>query len=808
MGIDIRIAASRATITCRGRAISDGGEVTIAILAALALLGGLAFYGALRMSLPVLEGGLALPGLTAPVRIERDDLGVPTISAANQRDRARALGVLHAQDRFFQMDLLRRTAAGELAELFGTPAVAMDRGKRLHRFRARAHDALANLPADDRVVLDAYVDGVNHGLSSLGSRPFEYWLLRTDPVPWRPEDSLLVIYAMYLNLQDDIAARDNTIERLRRLVGEQALAFFIPARTAWDASLDDAADTVAAAPIPAVTWPTGNLAAGDGEGVDDKSFAVGSNNFAVGGALTATGAGIVAGDMHLELRVPNIWYRASWWLNDQDRHRVTGVTLPGVPVMVAGSNGRVAWTFTNSYLDVSDLLLLEWAAEPPGTFRTPDGAVEFQYHEEVIAVRGATNATLLVAETPWGPLLDADDEGRYRVVRWMAHDGRAVDLSLLQMETADTVDAALDVANAAGIPAQNIVVADTHGRLGWSVAGRLPDRAGSSVVGVQRANDASSAWRGVLAARAHPRRIDPAFARLWTANNRVIDDADLDRIGDGGYKFGARARQIRDGLYALRANVTESQLLDIQLDDRALLLGRWQALLLRVLDDRAVAQHPKRAELRAIVEQWNGRAAVDSAAYRMVRAFRTYAADQVFGALFAAAQRQDARFNYRAAAQWEEPLWHLIEQRTPTGLAPSFRTWDEQLLAVVDEVVRYFERDGKSLAQQTWGVRNTLAMDHPFAKLVPRLKGWLGMPAQPLPGDVDTPRVQGVDFGASQRMVVSPGHEQRGVFHMPGGQSGHPLSPFYRAGHEAWVQGAPTAFLPGATRHELRLFNP
>lgn len=808
MGIDIRLIAPHATLRCRGRVISDGGEVTLGILAALALLGGVAFYGALRMSLPLLEGGLALPGLTAPVRIERDDLGVPTISAANQRDRARALGVLHAQDRFFQMDLLRRTAAGELAELFGEPAVAMDRGKRLHRFRARAHDALSNLPADDRVVLDAYVDGVNHGLSSLGSRPFEYWLLRTDPVLWRPEDSLLVVYAMYLNLQDDLAARDNTIELLRRLVGEQALAFFVPARTAWDASLDDAVGAVAAAPIPAVTWPTGDLAAGGAEGVDDKTFAVGSNNFAVGGALTATGAGIVAGDMHLELRVPNIWYRASWWLNDQGGHRVTGVTLPGVPVMVAGSNGRVAWTFTNSYLDVSDLLLLEWATEQPGAFRTPDGAAEFQYHDEVIAVRGAPNATLLVAQTPWGPLLDADEEGHYRVVRWMAHDRRAVDLSLLQMEKANTVEAALDVATAAGIPAQNIVVADAHGRLGWSVAGRVPDRAGPSVVGVERANDSSRAWRGVLPAHAHPRRIDPASARLWTANNRVIDDTDLDRVGDGGYKFGARARQIRDGLYALQMNVTESQLLDIQLDERALLLGRWQALLLRVLDERALAQHPKRAELRAIVEQWNGRAAVDSAAYRMVRAFRTYAADKIFGALFVVAQRQDARFNYRTAAQWEEPLWHLIEQRTSTGLAPGFRTWDEQLLTVVDEVVRYFEQDGKALAQQTWGARNTLAMHHPFAKVVPRLKGWLGMPAQPLPGDVDTPRVQGVDFGASQRMVVSPGHEQSGLFHMPGGQSGHPLSPFYRAGHEAWVQGAPTAFLPGATRHELRLFNP
>ena len=782
------------------------GEATLAVLAALALCGGLSLYALLRLNLPVLQGDLALAGFTAPVSVERDALGVPTLTARNPQDRARALGVLHAQDRFFQMDLLRRTAAGELAALFGASAVALDRGKRLHRFRARARAAVTSLPHDERTMLDAYVEGVNIGLAQMSSRPFEYWLLRSVPEPWRAEDSLLVVYTMYLNLQDETASRDNTLALLRSLVGEAAFAFLAPTHTTWDASLDGMA-IAEPARAPAATWRKGPLLTSSQTLDETDTPAFGSNNFAVSGALTATGAGLVAGDMHLELRVPNIWYRASWYLEQEPGIRVTGVTLPGMPVMVAGSNGRVAWTFTNSFLDVSDLLTLEWADAQPGRFMTPDGPAHFEFHEEIIQVRGgaAPHESLLVAETPWGPLLDADASGRYRVVRWIAHDPKAVDMYLFNMESVRHVEEALAIANASGIPAQNILAVDTEGHVGWSIAGPLPQRVSPTTAGVMQAHDPATAWQGVLPAHDYPRYMDPANARLWTANNRVLNDPMLNQIGDGGYYFAARGRQIRDGLQTLTPPIVEQHLLAIQLDDRALLLERWHQLLLRVLDVKTSAQRPMRAALRAELLQWNGHASVDSVAYRIVRAFRIFAADKIFGAMFAELKRQDARFDYRAATQWEEPLWALIEQRAPMGLAQDFTSWDAQLLAVVDEVGVFFERAGGDITQRTWGERNTLAMDHPFAKVMPRLKSWLGMPAQPLPGDVDVPRVQGIDFGASQRMVVSPGHEQLGVFHMPGGQSGNPLSAFYRAGHAAWATGSPTAFLPGTTQYTLML---
>ncbi|HSU82349.1 MAG TPA: penicillin acylase family protein, partial [Thermoanaerobaculia bacterium] len=190
----------------RGRPVLRRVLQALAVLIALlvlAVLGGAFWaYSQMRASLPRLDGERRVAGLAAPVAIERDDLGVPVIRAANRLDAARALGFLHAQDRFFQMDLLRRQAAGELAEIFGPAAVKVDRRHRVHRFRALAERILAASPPEDRALLAAYTDGVNAGLSSLGGKPFEYLALRVAPAPWRPEDSILALDAMFLELHD------------------------------------------------------------------------------------------------------------------------------------------------------------------------------------------------------------------------------------------------------------------------------------------------------------------------------------------------------------------------------------------------------------------------------------------------------------------------------------------------------------------------------------------------------------------------------------------------------------------------------
>ena len=786
----------------------------LSLLALGAAGAGVWFYFALRASLSQLDGSAVVRGLSGPVTVERDALGVPTLSGRTRADVARALGFVHAQDRFFQMDLLRRHAAGELAELFGRAALEHDRTVRVYRFRALARTVFAGLPPPQRSLLIAYAEGVNAGLRSLRARPFEYIVLGVNPQPWKPEDSVLVVYAMTLDLQD--AGRyERSLAAVRDAYGLEAVKFFAPLATPDDAALDGST-----APIPPIPSPqtidlrlsaARHFPARPVPGSDLVS--VGSNAFALAGAHTANGAALLANDMHLALRVPNIWYRASLvWpaaqpstANPQPSvNRVTGVTLPGAPLVVAGSNGHIAWGFTNAYADVSDLVTIGLLAEAPTLYEDGDKLDKIDERTETILIKGSAPVTITGRWTKWGPIVAQDGDGRPLALHWVALDPAATNYSLMRLETARTAGEALAVANRAGIPAQNFVVADADGAIGWTIAGRLPRRVGFDGRLPTSWAYGDRSWDGLLPPDEVPRILAPPSGRIWTANQRVLGGAALAKIGDGGYERPYRAAQIRDDLAGLD-HAAPRDLLAIQLDDRALFLGRWQKLLLATLTPEAVAEKKSRAELRRLAAHWEGRAQVDSVSYRLVREFRLQVVRLVFTPIFAPCVDSYPAFDY-SRFNYEPALWAMIEQKPPHLLNPRFARWDDLLLAAADGVVTEMDHEGATLDRATWGRFNTARIRHPFSRSLPGLLAdFLDMPADELPGDTDMPRVQRPAFGASERLVVSPGHENEGVFEMPGGQSGHPLSPFYRAGHEAWVHGEPTPFLPGKTVHTLRL---
>jgi len=786
-----------------------GKWIAVGGVGALVVAGGAAVWLrlALGASLPRLTGEVRIGGLAAPVRIERDGLGVPTITAAKRIDVARATGFLHAQDRFFQMDLQRRAAAGELAALIGPAMVAEDRRVRVHRFRAVAERVLAAAGSAERAVVEAYAQGVNAGLADLGGRPFEYLALRSQPEPWRPIDTVLTLLAMFLTLHDPDATFDSQVGLLHELLPGPLAEFLDPPGTEWDAPIVGPAFATPPIPGPEVidlrraaapaAWPHASQDPGG-----EPPPRLGSNNFALAGAHTRDGRPLLAGDMHLGLSVPNIWYRASfvWPRGDgaTELHRVTGVTLPGTPSMVAGSNGDLAWAFTNAYGDFVDLVVVEADPADPERYLTPQGWRRFEHATELIQVKGADPDTLEITSTIWGPIVDHDQQGRPRALRWTAHDVEAVNLEHMRLEQAADLDAAFATAHRIGSPPQNLLVAEAAGRIGWTLLGRLPRRIGFDGRSPISWADGTRRWDGWVADAEVPAVIAPPDGRLWSANARVVDGEMLRTIGDGGYDLGSRAGQIRDALRGLEAAVPRD-LLAIQLDDRALFQERWHDLLLAALTDAAVAADPHRAELRRFVEGWGGRAAIDSVGFRMVRAFRLTLAEQVFAPLVAPCKAADPRFDYRRMNQQEGPLWRLVTEQPPHLLDPKYRSWDDQILAAIDATLQNFLKDGSRLAAHTWGERNTARIQHPLSLAVPFLGRFLDMPAEPLPGDGDLPRAQGATYGASQRMVVSPGREKEGIFHMPCGQSGHPLSPHYRDGHAAWVRGEPTPFLPGPT---------
>ncbi len=778
--------------------LAAAAVVAVAIVAMLAWL-------TLRASLPRLDGNIAVAGLEADATIERDAHGIVTITARSRDDAAYATGFAHGQDRYFQMDLIRRRSAGELSELFGIMAVDTDKRHRWHRFRTRAQEAVAAMPAAELRSLESYAAGVNAGLASLDAKPFEYYLLGDEPQPWQPEDTILVAYTMFLQLNDQRANRDLRRGLAHNVLPAQVYAFMYPQGTAWDAPLMGTprrTDPIPGADVLSLNDVTDEPSSAGEIGKPDLN---GSNNWAVSGALTDSGSAMVSNDMHLGLSVPGIWYQARLVVEGSAPRDVTGVTLPGSPFMIAGSNRHIAWGNTNSYGDWSDAIVLRPGAAD-GTYRTPQGEREFAEFVETIRVKNAEPIEFVVRETIWGPVHDrvVYPDGEI-AVRWLAHDVATLNLNLVELETARTVDQALAVANRMGGPPQNFVVGDREGDIAWTIAGRIPLRSGYDPM-LPADWSAGGGWTGWLEPGNYPRVVNPEAGRIWTANARVADGEALRLIGDSGYDLGARAGQIRDALFD-SDTFSASDMLAIQIDDRALFLARWRELLLREIDADAASRDRDIAEYRRLVANWIPRAVPDSVGYRLVRAFRLEVQARVFHGLTGpvrAAYGNDIRL--RISNQFEGPLWALVTEQPMHLLPGRYDTWQELFIESLHASIRHFrDRYGDELSERTWGERNTGIIRHPLSASLPVLGEFLDMPEESLAGDVDMPRAQGPRFGASQRFSVAPGDEQNGLMHMPTGQSGHPLSDFYRRGHDDWAGGRESPFMPGDTQHKLRL---
>ena len=773
-------------------------------LATLAVVVVGAAWLTLRASLPRIEGEARLAGLGAAVVIERDAAGVPVIRGATRADVARATGYIHAQDRLFQMDLLRRTGAGELAALLGAGLLDADRAIRPHQFRARAREALAALDAADRALLEAYAEGVNAGAASLRARPFEYWLLGQAPVPWHAEDSMLVVYAMWIDLQGLTDADEQQRGRLASVLPDAAYRLLVEPDASSEAPLDGSR-------LPEVPLPTPDEfdlrtfdrtlfeTAAEKVAQERDSPKRGSNNWAVAGSRAADGGALVANDMHLGLRVPNIWYRVRLVVAGGGTD-ASGVSLPGVPAIIAGSNGRVAWGFTNSYGDFQDLIRLEPGSEPE-TYLTAGGPRAFEVDEEILEVAGGEPVELSVRRTIWGPVIGDDGAGHELALAWTAHRAGATDMALLGLERARDLDQAASAIGGAGMPGQNVMIADSAGRIGWVLSGRLPRRQGIDALRPSPWHADGAGWDGWLPREESPRLLDPPQGYAWSANARVVGGEAFAWIGDGDYAAAARARQIRGRLAALE-RATPADLLDIQLDDRADYVARWQPLFLRALERAG------EAEAARLVGGWSGHASIDDAGYRLVRVFERKVSARAFRMIAAPAIARWPDYDWHAPERFTDVAWRLVGTRPPNLVDPRFADWDAWLADVARDAVADLPAHCESLADCRWGAVNTARIQHPISEAVPALAGFLDMPAEPLPGDWSVPRVQSPGFGASERFGVSPGREAAGYFHMPGGASGHPLSPFFRAGHADWAAGRSTPFLPGPARHVLRLLPP
>ncbi|WAK02528.1 penicillin acylase family protein [Methylobacter sp. YRD-M1] len=763
----------------------------------------------LERSLPPQDGEFRVQGLFAPVTVTSDSHGIPVIKAGGRADALRALGYVTARDRLFQMELMRRKNAGRLAELFGQIAVNNDIRARTYGFSRVAKAVVAKLPQAHRRYLEAYADGVNSYIDNARALPFEFTVLDYRPERWRPEDSLLVVLGMFDNLTAWSEKEERMLTVMEKSLPADVVSFLTPDTDRFTDSLyGDAEPYRPVRPIPVASLETALARHAPAalkltEAVQLQDQVAGSNAWAVGGARTHDGRAILANDMHLGISVPNIWYRTEM---DYGTGRAAGVTLPGMPVFIAGSNERLAWGGTNLTGDFLDLVSLEINPQNPDKYRVGDKWQPFEQVSEIIRVKDAEPLQVTVRRSIWGPVAQEPLLGQPVAVHWSALDDTIVNLGLLDLDQAETLEQAMAVVNHTGGPQLNFLVADNHGRIGWTVMGQIPKRVGFDGSVSRSWADGSIGWDGYVDERQLPREIDPAAGILVSANDRRLGKAYPHVIGRQ-FASGYRAYRITQRLKEMPV-VNEWTMFGLQLDTEIEFYGFYQQLALDVLSPKAIERQPELQELRDTLLAWNGRADRDSLGFALLERFRRQLAISVFSPFLEASRSMDKNFNY-AWSYIDTPLQAMLTEKVPQLLPDpvNYHDWDDFILGQLKRSAQQLKTDypDTALSELAWGQVNKAQIGHPFSKSLPLLGVLLDMPADALAGCANCVRAVGPTFGASERMVVSPAHLDDGIMHMPGGQSGHPLSSYYRDQHRHWVKGLPLALLADKPEHRLTL---
>ncbi|OYV15312.1 MAG: penicillin amidase [Methylococcaceae bacterium NSP1-2] len=783
------------------------------VLIIIALAGGFLW---LQQSSAQLDGEVSLNKLSAPVTVNSDGYGIPVIHATTRLDAVRSLGYLNARDRLFQMDLMRRKNAGRLAELFGQIALDSDIKARTYGFYRLANVIGNKLPAEHKAYLQAYADGVNSFISTTKTLPFEFTVLGYQPETWQIEDSILVALGMFDMLTAWTEEEERMLTVMEKTLPADIVAFLTPDTDRFtDSLLHNAPSARPIKPIPvaalhaalAPSRRVGNAFLPTNMStnyVQLRDFFVGSNAWAVSGAKTHDGRAILANDMHLGLSVPTLWYRCEMNIG---KARIAGVMLPGTPLLIAGSNEFIAWGSTNLSGDFLDLVSLEINPDNANEYKVGNDWQAFENIGESITVKGESPQQITVKHTIWGPVAPQPLLNKSVAIHWTALDSDAVNMGLMDLEAAQSLEQAVSIVNRAGGPQLNMLFADNSGHIAWTLMGKIPKRYGNDGAVSRSWANGNIGWQGYIDADELPRQINPPEGVLVSANDRRLGTQYPYTIGRQ-FADGYRAYRITQRLNELTA-INEWSLFALQLDTESEPYRFYQQLALSVLSPKLIAQQPELGELRDYLLAWDGKANTDSLGFALLVKFRQQLAKSVFTPFLTAAKQADKDFDY----SWtyiDVPLQALLTEK-PASLLPDshYADWNAFILGQLTHSAAQLKakHPDKSLAELTWGNVNIARVKHPFSNAIPLLGWLLDMPENELAGCAACVRVAGADFGASERMVVSPAHLDEGILHIPAGQSAHPLSPYYRDQQAYWVHGLPISLLTGKSQHSL-VFKP
>jgi penicillin amidase len=785
------------------------------VIVLLAGLGLLWLRSATKAALPVLDGDVHLAGLSAPVTVRRDAHGMPHIDAATQEDLFVAQGYVTAQDRMWQMDTLRRNANGELAEIMGQSLVKHDIAKRVLQFRNTARRVYTNLPADERARLDAYARGVNLYIDQhQDALPPEFRLLHYHPQHWTGADSMSIGMMMIETLDsrwDVKLGRESVAQKLQNAKMEADLypvgswrdhpptgekVDLSQPRPAPPPSSDDDEDDdrtqTRLAPhedVPALRAVLGLPTC--------TGCTPGSNNWVIAGQHTASGKPLLSNDMHLSLTVPNIWYMAD--LRAPGYH-AAGVSLPGVPYIIAGHNEHVAWGFTALYGDTQDLYVEK--VDGKGNYQAADGNWKaLGVDHEIIHVRGGNDVIVDVQSTAHGPLLNPmfTREKRPIALKWTIYDPALDALPAYAMNTASNWTEFSTALATWNWSTQNVVYSDDQGHIAYHAAGRIPLRpAGLMGVPIQ---DSAHEWQGYIPFDRLPNAFDPPSGFLATANSRVTTDKSpypLSLEWADPY----RTERIYKSLQG-RDQLRPQDMLAIQTDVYSE-VDQELAHRFSYAVDHTAGTNERLRKAADLMRSWDGRLSTDSAAASLVTRTR----EALRSLILQPKLGEDAR-----AYEWAESNFaeeEIVMHAAPDWLPSGYKDWD----AVLTEAVRRGMEQGKApadVSRWAYGSWHVVDLEHPVAGLLPLIGRIAGTGPQPLSGDTITIEEVARDFGPSQRFTMDWSNIDGSTEDIVLGESGNPLSPYFRDQWKDYYSGTTFAlpFSPAAvaaqTRHSLRL---
>jgi penicillin G amidase len=774
-----------------------------AVLVILALVvsggAGIWFYWKERANLPQLDGSLRLTGLGAPVEVLRDARGVPHIYAKSVEDAAMAQGYVTASDRLWQMELSRRLGRGELSEIVGRVALNVDIETRQLGFRQAAERAVGELDPESAHVVAAYAHGVNAYIASHQDRlPIEFALLGIKPRPWEEADSLLVALNM-ARILGTSWPEDMMRERLKAKLSPELYADLLPDHSALDHPVAEPSrpgtrssgrsSRSAGSPLHEATGlpaPPPLLNFGLPEGGPEEFLAggleasegLGSNNWVVSGAHTRSRKPLLANDPHLGHSVPSIWYMAHLVAPGLD---VSGVTLPGLPLVVIGHNERIAWGMTNTGPDVADLFIEHFNPANPNQYLHNGRWENADVREEVIHVRGEPDFHLTVKTTRHGPIISSQGN-RELALEWTALQPHSLRFTFLNLDRAENWQSFTESLRDFSGPMQNVVYADVDGNIGYYAAGWIPLRNEGDGSVPEPGDSDDYDWTGYVPFEDLPHAFNPPGGLIATANGRVVPD---------GYRFfithdwappfrTARIFQLLESGHDFEV----SDMLRVQMDI-APLDDQWLA---KELLAAAEALPPTSADAQyalTLIRAWEGEARADSGATLVLELARQSLLERILKPKLGA---DVSVYHWGLSTIFLE---NVLKDRPPRWLPPGDADFNVTLVKSLEAGVARIPALVGSADHVAWKWGDTipLTFHNRISARLPLLARFLDVGPYPQAGTANTVKATTAAHGPSMRMVVDFSDFDHSVQNLTLGESGNFLSPHYKDQFEAWFHG-------------------